>query len=400
MKRITFLLMTFFYGLCSLAQTIECVYTKDGAEYEGYISEQIPGKTISVYANKIIFTVSSKDVRNFRSEARPVCDMSEVAKEWFQQHIDSCAVELCSFSWNNKSVEDVYCFSRQGDKASYIGFGRKTYKLEWKDVEKTVKIFNKDIPYGLFDIVTLNNGERYQGKILEQTRDGGILFGQDDGIKHSFTVKDIVSLSIKPVDSSIPVWKQSYFLDRLVLDNATVDGLIISRIIGNKTIKFMLKDGEEVSYEMNKIKGYRKVWNVDYVEYIPPVPDNASTITVNDEIASLIWADAIKDIICISTPLSAVTNVKVGKPVKIVLHNYKSDSSLNIYKTKKIGFFSSLKYRRFDCQYFKINSIPKYELKAKNDKNGDIVYEFKPQASVKYYVALNGFNRGLLLNAE
>ena len=48
-----------FYGIVANAQTFEQVYLKDGSVLEGYICEQVPGKSISVQTSMATMVAAS-----------------------------------------------------------------------------------------------------------------------------------------------------------------------------------------------------------------------------------------------------------------------------------------------------------------------------------------------------
>lgn len=66
--------LVLLYGVCfnSAAQNVECIYLASGSEVEGYISEQIPGKSITVQTAKATVVVSSDSLQSRYVERIPL----------------------------------------------------------------------------------------------------------------------------------------------------------------------------------------------------------------------------------------------------------------------------------------------------------------------------------------
>ena len=72
MRKLYLLSCAIVLSLGAIAQEFEIIYTASGDIYRGYISEQIPGNTISVYATDATLTLAMHDIQNIHDEYRQV----------------------------------------------------------------------------------------------------------------------------------------------------------------------------------------------------------------------------------------------------------------------------------------------------------------------------------------
>lgn len=256
-------------GLTLSAQNIEQVYTDDGSIYEGYISEQIPGERISVYALKATLSVPTKNISTTYTVYRHFSVLPESAKQWFRENGDTTSIVLSSFEHKGEIVDDVIIFSKDAKETKFVSFANKTYVLPWNTVKKTVKLNSSYVPYGIQDIVTLKNGDRLTGHIKEQILGDSIKLRKEDGNIVIIPVQDIVSLNSAAVDMSTPIWKQTPLLDRIVLEDGSedIDGFISSRTSGSSITIIRRDSGYEESIPLVKIKKYQKMYNPEFVAY-------------------------------------------------------------------------------------------------------------------------------------
>ena len=81
MRRIIMLIAASSMALAASAQTIDRIYTKDGSVYNGFISEQVPGKQVMIYAENASIVFKQKDMQNQRKDYYEFDRLSESSKE-------------------------------------------------------------------------------------------------------------------------------------------------------------------------------------------------------------------------------------------------------------------------------------------------------------------------------
>ena len=127
----------------AIAQEFETIYTSVGNIYKGYISEQIPGKTVAIYATDATLSLGNSDIANFRDEYRRVENLSFIAKEYFKGGEEY--VKLCSFEYKGNSIDDALLLKQTSDSLFVRVFTPTTYHLAWKDIVKVEKTISSDI---------------------------------------------------------------------------------------------------------------------------------------------------------------------------------------------------------------------------------------------------------------
>lgn len=386
MKRILLVTLA-FCSLAASAQIYETVYTSDGSEYEGYISEQIPGKSISVYAEKATLRIPLAKISNRRVEERAVSSLPCSAQEFFKGRGDSIYVPLCSFDLDKVPYDNLYVLNENDhDSMVVISFSQRTYRLAWATVQKTKKLTQDTIPYGILDIILLKTGERYEGWIMEnQLGSGLVVKTKADGILHTISNSDIISIrSEKIADASL--FEQTQLKDRVILkDGTSLTGFITSRVFGQK-IKILLPgDMEEHSVELKDIERYQKTWNHEYIAYVEPV-DTLQWVSVNKREAEMVEAFIKKGVVYL--PDSVITEVKSKKTIRILLHNYELEGPFALYsiKSAKLKGDDGMEYHYLS--YDESASVVK-ECTAMTNDNGDVLSTFKIQKAGLYALQLD-----------
>ena len=356
------------------AQNIERVYTKTGDIYEGFISEQVPGEYIAIFAEKATITVPSKDVANIRNDYRPFCSLSESAKVWFRENEDTVAVMLTSFEVEKQFVDNVVIVSKDNKETKYISFANKTYRIPWDSLRKTCKSIDFDIPYGVRDIVTLKTGERLTGGIVEQTIGESLKVKTEDGIEHGVLAEDVLSVRSEVVDEEVELWRQAQMLDRIYVDgDEAIEGFIVSRVMGQKLNILKLGSNIEQSISLSDIKKYQKFWNKDYAEYEPPVIDTTKVIRINGNEVKLSETFTDDNNYYVTDSLNVI--VKAGEDLKLYVQNHSIEKTAQIFKTESVKFSYKDDVKHYGKMYpaIKKDSDPVYESAfIKDDDNHDV----------------------------
>lgn len=284
-KGIRIALILLCFGISAHAQTTEKVYTQDGAIYEGYISEQIPGERICVYATKATRIVPKDDVVNLTTVYRPIELLPYSVQNMFRDNGDSVSVKLSTFEYKGDVIDDVHILSDDGNEIRFVSFALRTYILPWGSINKTEKIVPPQENYGIKDIITLKDGKQLIGAILEQNLGKTVTIKTENDSTEIVQSEEILSFRSECIDASTSLWKQTLLLDRiLVEDNGKtreIEGFIVARVLGEKLVMLDKNTGQEESISLNRILKYRKLYNKDYVPYVVPVVDLTPRVLVD-----------------------------------------------------------------------------------------------------------------------
>ncbi len=92
---LTLVASTFVFG--ASAQCIDKILTKDGSEYVGFISEQVPGKQVLVFAEHASIIFKHKEMQNVRTDHYNFDLLSDEAKVIAGALCDTTSFKLSSF---------------------------------------------------------------------------------------------------------------------------------------------------------------------------------------------------------------------------------------------------------------------------------------------------------------
>lgn len=259
----------FVAGLSPLvAQNIDQVYVKNGSVYEGYISEQIPGKSLSVTTEKATLVVESSDVVSIEYLSRRVEELPERLQEWIDENRDSEErVDVATVSLrNDRQLHDVIVLE-QGARLKLLLMADDCFTLAWSEILRTTKTANSDdAEAGIRDIITMKDGTRYEGQIIEQLLpEAEIKIRALDGVIYAADMKQVRSISSERIDVEIPLWRQTPLLDRVELKNGDeIEGFILSRRVGSEISMIDRQTGDERTIPLSEIAVYRKSVNSAY----------------------------------------------------------------------------------------------------------------------------------------
>lgn len=402
MKRFLYCILLGVLSIHTNGQNLEQVYTSNGSVYEGYISEQIPGKAISVYVEKVQLVLPTKDIKNLREDFRAVANFGNDVADFaasMQEEVNGF-IKLYSFEYNGQYYDHMFVTAKNDISTTVVSFDRKTYNLSWKDVVRTTKTVNSITPYGLKDIITLVTGERNEGFIYEQIIGQDISFESVDGTRTSYAVKDVLSTRVEPIDKEIDIWKQTPLLDRIEIEGKrVVEGVIVSRVSGKRLI-ILAKDGYDQSYDLAEITKYQKTINNEFEEYVPPVieaelKDTTVLICVNDSVAVACTPTNQNEYYFLTD--ANVVNVKAGEMVSIQLKNVECDKTVSLYATKSQPMSSKEGHKKYPA--FISNADPIFECNTV-ENDGLIKIDYKIRKKGTYFLALKGMEKGVVIVAE
>ncbi len=263
------------FSLNMQAHNVDQVHTKTQVVHEGFISEQVPGKYIVV--NSICSTVSikSSEMSELHITGMQTSELTGNIAEWVGLNLPTQqSVEVASFVWNGHNYVQTLVIEK-GTWMKVVVFEDKEVKVEWKDVVKTTKTPGTfDQLTGVMDVVTLKNGKRYKGYVIEQ------IVGKELRIQtaaheiHSCAFKEILSIRTEPIDSRTSLWKQIPLLDIVELkDGKMIEGFVTSRIMGLHLTVMTPNSENEQEIPLKQVAKYRKVLNLDYEAPLFPEPE-------------------------------------------------------------------------------------------------------------------------------
>ena len=248
------------------AQTFEQIHLKDGSVLEGYICEQVPGKTISVQASKATLVAGSDSLRSSSERQVMIADLPSEWKKWVMaQPVNINQVALSTLKFKNSEYKDVL-ITESGPIIKFISLANKVYSLPWSKVSKTVKAQRAGgVVSGIEDVIVFKDGTRKEGQITEQVPGKTIKIALDDNTSVTVNASLVAVLESQPLSDELTVIEQSPLLDRVYTKgNVTpYEGLIIRRQMG-KNLTILSLDGNETVVPLTSVTRYAKYKNPEY----------------------------------------------------------------------------------------------------------------------------------------
>lgn len=359
--------------------------------YKGYISEQIAGKQVLIYAEYASLVFKQKDIKNQRDDYFDFNRLTDGVKGEVRRMCDTTSLKLTSFEYNGTYYENMYVCERLDSTLRAYALTPRTYPVVWKDLLKTEKIEVSDKPYGIREIVTLKSGERLVGQIIAQEISKSLTIRTENNLDRTVPASDVLSIMSEPVSEKHTIWQQLPLLDRVVDENGVqIEGFITSRLLGQNINVQARYSNLAQQIKMKNVVKLQKTLNPDFE---PFVPDTTKVITINNRKAELVHlalknesyttADTLFQKFFVNTDLNlSMKNIEHGKTVSL----YKYDS---LKKSKfKIPSNDSLTVSK--------TAAPIYETTYKeNDiwQTCDVIVR-KPG---KYFLAIDGFKSGINL---
>ena len=275
MKRCLVIALALVGVVCSLsAQNIDRIFAKDGSVYEGYISTQIPGKSIVVSAQSATLVVDAAVITNLKYQVKDVSALPNNMVAWLNKNRPGDAtVKVASLKVNGVQYNDVLVLE-QGSRYKIMVFASSKFELKWGDIVKTAKI-QKDASV-IVDVVTLKNGKRFKGSITEQIIGVELKIKHDKNSVETVRLSDVLSIHSEVANNS-DLWAKLPLLDKVELKNGSVlIGFISSRMMGS-SIMFLTKESAvERSIPLAEIAKYHKLSNISSVEAKKPAETSAA----------------------------------------------------------------------------------------------------------------------------
>ena len=399
MRRLLFIGLALSMSIVATAQSIDKIQSKDGSIYYGFISEQIPGKQVMVYAENASLVFNKKEMQNQRKDYYDFNLLSEDSKSRIRHITDTASLNLLSFEYKGRYFENMYITERLDSTIIALAPTPRSYIIPWKDVSKTSRLTQNDDPYGIRDIVTLKNGERITGQIIEQEISKTLTIKDEKGIPHKLNTKDILSILSEKISEKHTIWEQAPLLDRVIFNNGSeVEGFITSRVMGQNLNIITKNSSITQAHSAKDVKKYQKTRNRDYVAY---APDTAKVVLLNDKEVVLQGLKAEEGLYAFKDTLS--TTVLVGSVLKIKIKNIPHQKTAALYEYTKLDsatnpIKSILKKDEIKFAIF-TDTAPIYETVFTEEDNY-LIAEVTVRKSGKYFLAIDGFDSGLNIKVE
>lgn len=248
------------------SQNIEQVHLKDGSVIEGFIFEQIPGKSVTVQGCKATITVGADSLISSSESIIPVGSLSTEWKSWLmEQNVTPDAIKLSTLTFPNTEYKNVRILEN-GDIIKFLSLSQKRYHVDWNDMVKTVKVPRPAEQFsGLNDVLIMKDGSKHIGQVSEQYpgKNVKITLSKDNAI--TVNSSRIVEMMAIPASEELSIIEQAPLLDRIyVKGNANpVEGVIIKRRT-SKDLTIHTKNEGELTYAIRDIIKYQKVPNAEY----------------------------------------------------------------------------------------------------------------------------------------
>lgn len=256
----------------SVAQNVEQIFMKSGSVVEGYISEQNPGKFITINTQKAVIVANSDSVISQKTETVPFESLSEEWKSWAQANkkiIESNGqkqLELSQLVFKNSEYNNVYLLEK-GAMLKFLDLTPNSYTFKWGDMHRTVKNQRpNNAVSGLKEILVLNDNTQVKGQIIEQLPGENLKIISDAGEVLTFKFDQVVQIRTQQINEKLGLWKQIHLLDKIQIKghDTPLVGFISSRTLGKEFV-MEFEDGTQRTIPQNQVKSYAKMPNPKYV---------------------------------------------------------------------------------------------------------------------------------------
>lgn len=265
-KYVILLLILLSNGRVCNAQNLEQVHLKDGSVIEGFICEQIPGKSVIVQGCKATIMVGADSLISSSESIIPVGSLSTEWKSWLmEQNVTPDAIKLSTLKFPNTEYKDVRVLEN-GDIIKFLSLSPKQYHVDWNDMLKTVKVSRPDGQFsGMNDVLIMKDGSKHIGQVSEQYpgKNVKISLSKDNAI--TVNSSQIVEMQSVPASEQLSIFEQSPLLDRIYIKGSSnaIEGVIVKRRTSKDLTIHTQNDGD-LTYAIRDITKYQKVPNAEY----------------------------------------------------------------------------------------------------------------------------------------
>lgn len=395
------------FSVAMAAQNLEQVVCTDNSVYEGFISEQKSGVSMSVYAEKATIVVDASQIRTVMEETFAVSELPSEWQQWVKENLpeDTKTVALESFSCGTDTYNRVYVTER-GSYVTFVDLTKREYQIPWTNVLCTKKTLRAENEFsGVNDVIITKDGDKYEGQITEQVIGKFVKLRTKEGKLISINPAELKSLHVEKINLKTSLFSQVRLLDIITVDGKAVEGCITSREFG-KNLLLTMKDGRVKEFPLSEVSIYAKRLNPDYVSLTDRVID-MDAFYMNGELTEL---DTLvkKDIGYILQDSITVVR-KTGD--KIMVEIKKEDSAVPVFVVKA----STLEVNKLNSKGkpdpkagMETILVAKYSdmvenpvsVKRSTSPLDNINIEFSLKETGIYVLFVQGMDKGLVIKAE
>lgn len=257
---------------CVFGQNVEQVYMKGGSVVEGYISEQLPGKHITVHGIKATLVTSSDSLVKQTVDRLSFESLPQEWKNWAEQNGklkgtgDQRKLELSTLQFENSKFENVFLLEK-GSIIKFVDVVPRDYRFAWGEMYRTVKSTRPDNLFsGTKEVLELKDGSHICGQIIEQYPDKDLKILTESGEVMSYKFSQVRKIITEKLSKALDLWLQIQLLDELRItgEKEPVKGFIISRTL-NKELVLLTEDGNQRTIPLQGISSYAKIPNEKFI---------------------------------------------------------------------------------------------------------------------------------------
>lgn len=255
-------------------QVVEKLYTTDGAYYEGYISQQRPGNSIS-------FVVSGAAVQPFHSSEGvmeknvPISSLSDSQRLWFFENFpNETVVTKVSEDMIPNEYSNEYYIVGNPPRFTVKFCLSSAVSIPWNQIVRVNKNYSEIT--GNKDLIVYKDGKSDIGVITGNQIGKTLYFTDEKGEQKTVAYADVVSIKTIISESEYEgILANAAFYDRITLKSGKqLSGVIISRTLG-RDISLLCNSDESVStlsIMTKEIELYEKV-PAQEKQYVPVLND-------------------------------------------------------------------------------------------------------------------------------
>lgn len=302
------LFLSLVLTISSEAKIFEKVELKDGSIYEGYIMEQLPGKTVTVHVEAATILQSANKVSIVRKEDFLFSQLPEEWKAWAQvnkgylrsvngeKHLtlwyleqyaelakdntdindnDSVAsIIVDDFEDENNCIPEIpqqhlVFVLEKGNNIKYVDLTRENKIINYSDIKQITRNTRHDDELsGINDLIKTRSGEVVKGQIVSLEMGNGIKILTDEGFVQTVSYADIAEQLKEKVNEDQDLYEQSPFLDVVLTEGKKYTGIIVKQNYGTTTIPGYLiiqdKASTDVRIPVKDVVVLQKIVNESY----------------------------------------------------------------------------------------------------------------------------------------
>lgn len=381
-------------SLGAMAQEFETIFTSKGEKYIGYISEQVPGISVSVYAIEADMALAKADVKNFNDEYRYLADLPAKVQVYFDD-VEEDYVKLHTLTINNQILDDLIPVRNTLDSIYVKSLTARTYQLPWNAITRVEKT-NVSDSSAILDVITLKTGEQHKGKVLYQVMGDKMVLRNTEGEIHHIPNSTISSIS-QAWENGADWQAHCALLDRIVLkDGKVLKGIITSRVMGKELTILSLADMGTTTVSLADIARYQKTQNRKYIPLTNALDTNVLTqVYLNDQLVIVDTLSKTADECLVKE--RNLTTIKRGE---VIVIKTKDVSKFNVY----VYPLKEIKNGKPSLPYFSLKKdaeIEKESSKETDEENAEVRFSINEKG--KYIILTNKASlaeTGIIINIE